>query len=94
LRRAVATALIECLGGSHASTWLGDRPDVLRRTYVELSKTAQAGGAQFTSRTVPSGIADEPLTNELGEIIDDGSDAEATTYSMGGTGFEPVTSGM
>ena len=93
-RRAVATLLVEQVGVAQAAMWIGDTPDVVMRTYVKPSMTAQADAARFLSGILPSPTAAKPLYTETGPKPDPDNAYPVVVSETRPTGFEPVTLGL
>ena len=93
-RRAVATLLVEQLGTAQASMWIGDKPEVIMRTYVKPSQAAQADAARFMSGILDLSTAGKPLSTEKGPKSDPPTAPFSTTSVTGPAGLEPATPGF
>ena len=103
-RRAIATALVEELGVSHASRVIGDTADVIMRRYTKPTEHAKAAAMAYLVTkfaNLPSGApsqrpetASEPRQGGNVPTAGRPSPAATGTYGTGPAGIEPATPGF
>ena len=105
-RRSLATALVEELGLTQASRWIGDTPDVISRRYVKPGQQAQAQAAAYlvtlwqpgeiSKPGQVSGAQQQPDRNpgRGASVTGPGNLAMTGTYGTGPAGLEPATPGF
>lgn len=81
-RRSVATAIVERRGVAQAARWIGDKPEVIMRSYVKPTLTAQADAAQFMSGIYTSPTAAKPLQGGKCPESDTVSGDTGTSYQQ------------
>ncbi len=88
-RRAIATALVEELGVSHASRVIGDTAEVIMRRYTKPTEQAKAAAMAYLVTT-----ASEPRQGGNVPTAGRPSPAATGTYGTGPAGIEPATPGF